>query len=287
MAGDALQRSIARLLVVRACGARRGAPGVRCWLYGLHAFSVHGAVALHAPAHGQLRPRHRHGGQVHRVVDDVLSRLRVHLLHGLDAAVARLAHEPRLDVFLVRELRVLRNPEHADPRYGLLLFPEAVELLHLLVALGGHDLVAAHALFHRRNPRIAAAPRIGVAVLAGDLIGARVNDVAEEDRLYRPFPLRSDGQNLGRIVRRLRQCPDVLDDLSDLAVAQLRLERRHERGESHRLRTIRDGPMQELVGYGVRDRAHREVLGFDSEVGPAWSIAPARLPMARGAVLAE
>src|SRR5213083_2066170 len=178
MAGDALQRSVARLLVVRARGPRGGAPRIRRRLYSLHAFLVHGAVTLHAPAHGELRARHGHGGQV-------LPRLRMHLLHGLDASVTGLAHQSRLHVILVRELRVLGNPEHADPRHGLLLLPEPLELLHLLVALGGHDLVTAYALLHRRNPRVAAPPRIGVAVLAGDLIRAGVDDVAEEDRLHR------------------------------------------------------------------------------------------------------
>ena len=81
MAGDALQRSVARFLIVRSRGPRGGAPRVRRRLYRLHAFLVHGAVTLHAPAHGELGSRHGHGGQIHQIVADVLPRLGVHLFH--------------------------------------------------------------------------------------------------------------------------------------------------------------------------------------------------------------
>src|SRR5215813_954012 len=199
MAGHALQRGIARLLVVGPGWPRRRAPRIGRRLHRLDAFGVHGAVALDAPAHGQFRARHRHARQIHQIVDDVLPGARVYLLHSLDAAVARLAYEPRLDVIHVRKLRELGNTEHADPRNRLLPLPVAVELLHLLVALRGHDLVAAHALLHRRDARIGASPRVGVAVLAGDLVRARVDYVAEEDGLHRSLALRGDGQDLGGI----------------------------------------------------------------------------------------
>src|SRR6266508_4503006 len=124
-------------------------------------------VTLDAPPHGELRSGHRHARQVRQVVDDVLARLGVHLLHGLDAAVAGLALQPRRDVVLVRELRVLRNLEDPHPRNRLLPVPVALELLDLLIALRGHDLVAAHTFLHRRQPGVAASPRAAVAVLAG------------------------------------------------------------------------------------------------------------------------
>src|SRR5215467_11315684 len=146
MADHALERRIARFLVVGSHWPRRRAPRVARGLHGHQALLVHRAMALHAPTHGELRPGHRHPRQVHQVVADVLSRPRVHLLHGLDAAVTSLADQPRLNVIHVRELHVLRQAEHADPWNRLLLVPIAVELLHLLVALRGHHLVASHAL---------------------------------------------------------------------------------------------------------------------------------------------
>src|SRR5262252_2376194 len=170
MADHALERRIARLLVVGSHGPRRRAPRVARGLHRHQALLVHRAMALHAPAHGELRPGHGHPREIHRVVGEALPRPRVHLLHGLDAAVTGLTDEPCLDVILVRELRVLRQAEHADPWNGLLLLPVAVELLHLLVALRGHHLVATHTLLHRRDAGGAAAARIRVAVLAADLI---------------------------------------------------------------------------------------------------------------------
>src|ERR1700675_1237568 len=205
VAGDALERRGALLRVVGRRRPRRRAPRIGRRLHRLYTLLVYRAVALDAPAHRQLGPRHRHGRQVHHVVDDVLARRGVHLLHRLDTTVAGLADEPRLDVVLVRELHVLGDLENPEPRDGLLLVPVRVELLHLLVPLRGHDLVATHALLHRGYPGVASAARTRVAILTGDLVGARLDDVGEEDGVPRPLARGRDGQDLGRIVVGLRQ----------------------------------------------------------------------------------
>jgi hypothetical protein len=102
-----------------------------------------------------------------------------------------------------------------------------------------------------------------VAVLAGDLVGAGVDDVAEENRLYGPFALDGDGQDFGRVVGGCGKRPHVHDDLVDLPVAQLGLEGRHQGREPDGLRPVGDDPVEKLIGQRVHDRAHAEVLGLD------------------------
>ena len=242
-------------------------------------------MALDAPAHGQLRGRNRHPGEVGQIVDDVLSRLGVHLLHGLDAAVTGLALEPRRDVILVGELRMLGNLEDAHPRDGLLLFPERVKLLHLRVALGGHDLVTPHASLHRRQAGRAAPPGARVAVLAVEAIRPRVDDVAEQDGLDGTLTLLRHRQHPLGLVGRIGQSTDIRDDLVDRTISQLRLEGRHQLGQPDRLGPIRDDLVQEVIGQGVHHRAEREILRLDGKVGAPRAIAQARVAVARSAIL--
>src|SRR5207247_5072743 len=152
-------------------------------LDGLDPADVDRPVALHAPAHGELGGRDVHPRQVQEIVREVLPRDRADALHGLDAPVAGLALHAGLDVRLVGEVRELGELEDAYPRDRLLPLPVVLELLDLRITLGGDDLVTAHAAFHRGNAGRAAPPRIGMAVLAGDLHRAGVDHVAEEDGL--------------------------------------------------------------------------------------------------------
>src|SRR5262245_61772962 len=127
-------------------------------------------VTRDAPAHGQRRD------------------LR-HDRHGLHWPVTGLASEPDLHVALVRELDEPGDLVDADPLHGPPVLPVGFELLDLFLELGvagGDDLVAAHAALHRGHAGVARASRVGMTVLAVDLEVARVDLVAEQDRLPRP-----------------------------------------------------------------------------------------------------
>src|SRR5580765_8946365 len=123
------------------------------------------AVTRDAPAHLERAV----------LVDDV------HRLHG---PVAILALEAGEHVALVVELHVVGQVVHLDPRDPLATLEVARQLDD--VGLVRHrDLVAAHARAHRRDVRPRRLPRAVMAVAAGHVELARVELVAERDRLDR------------------------------------------------------------------------------------------------------
>ena len=127
----------------------------------------------------------------------------VDLRHAAHVPVARGARggAERLDVALVREVGVAREVVHPHPLDGLLVVPGLAQLLDLglgRAVASGHHQVAAHARLHGRDARLGRDRHRVVAVLALDLELTRVDVVAEEDRLARPFERSGIAQHGGR-----------------------------------------------------------------------------------------
>src|SRR5439155_23759081 len=99
--------------------------------------------------------------------------------------VACLTRESEPDVVLVGEVGKLGKLEAPDPRNRLRAPPVLLDLADLGVVLRADDLVAAQAALDRRDSRVLGAPRVCVTELAVEQVLAGVDQVAEEDRLFR------------------------------------------------------------------------------------------------------
>jgi hypothetical protein len=124
-----------------------------------------------------------------------------------------------------------------------------------------------------------------MAVLAVDLERARMDDVAEEDRLHGPLALLRHGQHALGVEGRIGEGADVGDHVVDLLVGERGLERRHQVREPDGLRALADRAHEHVVGQRVHDAAVGEVLRLDGEVRAARPIAFAGVAVTGHAVL--
>ena len=140
-------------------------------------------VTFHAEAHVDFLHRH-------------------HPVHRLDRTVALLAREPGMDMRAMRELYEVRQGVHPVPsnleRGLIVIAPRAGDRLN---SAGDSAAMASDASRDRRHARVLRAARILVAVLAGNLVDAGVNAMAERHRLdnvgaRRPRAFR-DGNSAG------------------------------------------------------------------------------------------
>src|SRR2546426_2063057 len=122
--------------------------------------------------------------------------------HTLDRTVAGLTRESEPHVGLVCEVSELGEFEDPDPRDRLPATPVLLDLADLGVVLRADDLVAAQAALDRRDTCILGAPRVGVTELAVEPVLAGVDEVAEEDRLFRRPGHGHDPEFRGGLERR-------------------------------------------------------------------------------------
>jgi hypothetical protein len=105
-------------------------------------------------------------------------------VHGFNRPVTGLALNVGQHVAFMREVNEIRKIMNFDPGYGLLVFP-VIDQLAYLWPLRCDFVMTADAFRNAGYPGGYGTARLNVAIHAGDLVFARVDLVAELDRLFR------------------------------------------------------------------------------------------------------
>ena len=119
-------------------------------------------------------PRHPHRGNTGYAV------------HCLDRTVTFLTRQSRLDMAFMREVNIVRNIVHFDPRYWFTIFPVGGQLQYLRTfADTGHRVVTSHAFANARYAGNRCLVGIDMTMLARNFIVRGMYSVTEFDWLNR------------------------------------------------------------------------------------------------------